>query len=104
MSEHTKRVEDLTVADIAAAAVWQFTNSDEHIGETAVRPIKKTPVKNLNGRLVGVQVRLANGSNVWADMDGSNNLQTHRLYLDTVDSVFARISSAGTAAWFTPWS
>src|SRR5262249_51942642 len=29
-------------------------------------------------------------------------LQTRRLYLDTVDSVFARVSSGGTAAWYLP--
>src|SRR6516165_252074 len=40
--------------------------------------------------------------NVWADLYGSNQLQMRRLYLDTVDSVFARISSAGTAAWYLP--
>src|SRR5437899_7179269 len=31
------------------------------------------------------------GGNVWADLNGSNALQTRRLYLDAVDSVFARI-------------
>src|SRR6266849_4582308 len=42
------------------------------------------------------------GGNVWADLNGSNQLQMRRLYLDTVDSVFARISSGGTAAWYLP--
>jgi RHS repeat-associated protein len=42
------------------------------------------------------------GPNVWADLDGNSQLQTRRLYLDTVDSVFARISSGGTAAWYLP--
>jgi len=42
------------------------------------------------------------GSNVWADLNGSNQLQMRRLYLDGIDSVFARISSAGTASWYLP--
>src|SRR5262249_10037650 len=40
------------------------------------------------------------GSEAWADMDGSNNLLMRRLYLDTVDSVFARIDSSGNGAWY----
>lgn len=66
MNEHTKRIEDLAVDDIEVFSVWQFTNSKERIGETAVRPIKKIPVKNLNGRIVATQVRLANSTSVWA--------------------------------------
>ncbi len=42
------------------------------------------------------------GLNVWVDMNGSNALQTRRLFLDGVDQVFARISSGGTAAWYLP--
>src|SRR5262249_39741758 len=42
------------------------------------------------------------GGAIWADLNGSNALQTRRLYLDAVDSVFARVSSGGTAAWYLP--
>jgi RHS repeat-associated protein len=35
-----------------------------------------------------------------ADLDGSNNLLTRRLSLNTVDSLFAKIASGGTANWF----
>jgi RHS repeat-associated protein len=35
-----------------------------------------------------------------ADLDGSNSLVTRRLSLNTVDSVFAKIASDGTANWF----
>jgi hypothetical protein len=63
---HTKLLEDLTVDDIKSAPVWQFTNVDGPRGETVVRPIKKVPVKSLNGRMVGTSVLLANGSRVWA--------------------------------------
>jgi hypothetical protein len=40
--------------------------------------------------------------NVWVDLNGSNQLQMRRLYLDGVDQVFARIDSSGNAAWYLP--
>jgi len=40
--------------------------------------------------------------NVWADLDGSNNLQTRRLYADVNGQAvpFARVSAAGVVAWY----
>lgn len=69
-----KKVEELMEADLAAFPVWQFVNDDEK-GETAVRPVKRTPVNKLDGRLVGIKVRLANDAEVWAligNVDASN--------------------------------
>ena len=40
------------------------------------------------------------GQNVWADLDGNNNLVMRRLFLVSVDSVTARITASGTAAWY----
>jgi RHS repeat-associated protein len=40
------------------------------------------------------------GSNVWADLNGSNALTMRRLYLDGVDQPFARIDSSGNAGWY----
>jgi YD repeat-containing protein len=40
------------------------------------------------------------GDNAWADLSGTNVLQTRRLYTDAVDALFARISSGGTTAWY----
>jgi RHS repeat-associated protein len=41
--------------------------------------------------------------NVWADLDGTDTLQTRRLYLDGVDQIYARITaSGGAAAWYLP--
>jgi hypothetical protein len=58
----TKNVEKLTPADFDRFPVWQYTNDDEgEFGEMGVRPIIKTPVKNLDGCIVGTWVRLANG-------------------------------------------
>jgi len=60
-----KPIESLTIADLKAAPVWQYANRDG-VGETVVRPISRVPVKNMTGKLVGTQVRLANGTQAWA--------------------------------------
>ena len=64
MIENIKPAESLTVDDFEAHPVWEFLNDDE-IGETMMRPVEKLPVENLDNRLVGTQVRLANGLKVW---------------------------------------
>ena len=40
------------------------------------------------------------GVEVWADLNGSNALQTHYMHGDAVDDIFARIGSGGTVAWY----
>jgi hypothetical protein len=67
MIENIKPAELLTVADFKAHPVWEFLNDDE-IGETMAQPVEKLPVETLDNRLLGAQVRLANGSQVWALM------------------------------------
>jgi len=67
MIENIKPVESLTVADFEAHPVWEFLNDDE-IGETMVRPVDKLPVESLDNRVLGFQIRLANGSRVWASI------------------------------------
>ena len=47
------------------------------------------------------QVKNTSGvSQVWADLNATNQIQTRRLYLDAVDAVCARISSNGTEGWY----
>ena len=65
MIERVKPVESLIVADLKAAPVWQYANCDG-AGETIVRAVKNIPVKNLTGKLIGTQVRFANGTQAWA--------------------------------------
>jgi RHS repeat-associated protein len=38
--------------------------------------------------------------NVWADLDGSNQVQTWRMYLDGQDQVVARVDADGTVDWY----
>ena len=81
MSKHLKRAEELTVTDLEAFPVWEYTNIDGPLGETAVQPVRETPTSNLDGRLVGTQIRLANGSDVWAligNVDSNNPLATRQ--------------------------
>ena len=84
-----KTVEELTVDDLRAFPVWQYTNANEDVGETVVRPVKKIPVKKLSGRIVGTQVRLADGSARWAligNVDpGNPRLTQHFLTLSILD-------------------
>jgi hypothetical protein len=64
MIENIKPAESLMVADFKVHPVWEFLNDDE-IGETMARPVEKLPVETLDDRIVGTQVRLANGLEVW---------------------------------------
>ena len=59
-----KTPDTLTPLDLRKNPVWEFVNDDE-LGELAMRPIRKLPVKNLNGRLVGTELILANGQKVF---------------------------------------
>ena len=40
------------------------------------------------------------GSNVWVDLNSSNQLQMRHLYLNGVDQIFAREDSSGNVAWY----
>ena len=53
-----------------------------------------------NGSTTQVTRFAYDGQNVWADLNGSNALVMRRLYLNTVDSVTARITATGTVAWY----
>jgi hypothetical protein len=80
--ENIKPAESL-VADFRAHPVWEFLNDDE-LGETMVQPVEQLPVETLDSSIVGTQVRLANGSKVWAsfgNFDVSNPRATQH-FLD----------------------
>jgi hypothetical protein len=105
MTENIKPAESLTVADFQAHPVWEFLNDDE-IGETMVQPVEKLPVETLDNRLIGTQVRLANGSLVWAligNFDVTNPRATqHFLTLSRLTAVASGFTLRGitTAAFW----
>jgi hypothetical protein len=88
-----KPIESLTVADLAADPIWEYTNRDGP-GETFVRAIKKTPVQTLRGRVIGTQVRLANGTQVWA-LIGNIEVKNPRL-----TEHFLTLSVEHAGKWF----
>jgi len=94
VNKQIKKVEALTIADLKRFPVWQYTNDDEKFGEMGVRPIKKIPVRNLNGCIVGTQVRLANGVAVWAmigNLDSADSRSTQH---------FLTLSICRDGRWF----
>lgn len=60
-----KAIEALTVDDLTCYPVWRLAN-DDALGEMVVKPIRRLPVTSLRGKLVGTQVRMANGRLIWA--------------------------------------
>ena|SRR5215467_3442975 len=62
--EHAKAIKSLKISDLEKHPIWQYTLEAED-DDTAVRPIKRLPISNLTGKLVGALVRLANGNCVW---------------------------------------
>jgi hypothetical protein len=86
-------IESITTDEIKETPVWRFasmTRSDE----TELIPVRKLPCKNLDGRLVGSQVTLADGSTVWSflgNIDTSNPKLTEH---------FLTISIERNGKWF----
>jgi len=60
-----KPIDLLTASDLAASPIWKYTNRDG-ASELFVTAVTTIPVKNLNGKVIGCQVRLANGSERWS--------------------------------------
>jgi hypothetical protein len=79
-----KTVDSLTAQDLRDHPVWQYV-AEEGSDETTVRPVKRIPVGNLTGKVVGVQILLANGDRAWGllgSVDPSNaRLTQHFLTL-----------------------
>ncbi len=96
---------------------WSYTYDDKNEMTSAVETQGSTTQASItyeydafgdrieesdSGSAIATQVtRFAyDGQNIWADLNGSNALLTRRLFLNTVDSVTARISASGTVAWY----
>lgn len=88
-----KTIDSLTAQDIAESAVWKFS-ADRQDGELTLRPIRRLPVSNLTGKIVGTRATLANGTQVWAifgNIDSDNPRLTEH---------FLTISVERDGAWF----
>lgn len=84
MKSRGKSVSALQVSDLKKCPVWAYTNNDKQ-GELVVQAVKRLPVASLNGKLFGLQVKLANGRLLWAllgNLDAKNaGLTEHFLTL-----------------------
>jgi len=88
-----KTVDALTEEDLRLHAVWQYAH-DPSADETSVRPVKRLPVSNLTGKVVGTEVSLANGQKAWAlvgNVDATNPRLTQN---------FLTLSIKRGAEWF----
>lgn len=88
-----KTIETINVDDFKRNPVWQYSNND-NVGETVIKPVKKIPVKNMAGKIIGTQVTLANGESVWAiigNIDANNQRFTEH---------FITISIEKNGKWF----
>jgi hypothetical protein len=63
-----KSLPSLTVADISKHPLWRFTNNDED--ELEVESLTTPPVGDLSGVIAGIQVKLADGTQRWALLQG----------------------------------
>jgi hypothetical protein len=86
--ERSKPASSITVADLQNNPVWRITGQDEP-DETFVRAVKSLPARDLSGKIVGTQVRLANGNQVWAligNVDASNARLTEHFLALSIES------------------
>lgn len=93
MTASAKPIDSLLVEDLRAFPVWRYTEV-EYGDETYARPVKRLPVTNLSGVVIGVQVSLANGELNWAlvgNVDPTNPRMTEH---------FLTISLERDGRWF----
>jgi hypothetical protein len=87
-----KRVEDLTISDLEAHAVWEYLD-DMRTREVMVRP-EEARSASLQNKIVGTQVQLACGRLVWA-LIGNANTQDSKL-----NELFIGLSLERDGKWF----
>ena len=65
-SDGSKLYAALSIEDLRRHPVWRMLLTRDSDDELYVRPLKRLPALNLEMKLVGTQVRLANGTSCWA--------------------------------------
>ncbi len=69
VTDEVKAVTDVTPDDFSAHPVWQYCVASNSDGVGLI-PVLDLPVESLDERVVGTQVRLANGQLIWAVLFG----------------------------------
>ena len=88
-----KTINSLQIQDLEAHAVWRYNGSNPE-GEPLVRPVKSLPVANLQNKIVGTRVSLANGLNVWALVENADSSNP------TMNEHFLTLSVPQRDSWF----
>lgn len=60
-----KSFDQLEIPDFEKYPVWQIVEDDKYVN-LMLNPVKKLPVNNLESRIVGTRVTLADGTVTWA--------------------------------------
>lgn len=66
MNPRGRPVTGLTVLDLTLHPVWRYVDTDDR--EVMVAPVKRLPVKSLDGKIVGTEITLANSEKRWATL------------------------------------
>lgn len=85
---NAKPLENITVDEIQENPVWRFRSQRGH-DDALLVPVKRIPCSDLTGKIVGTQVKLANGSLIWAflgNIDPSNPRLTEHFVTISVHS------------------
>ena len=82
-----RRVDNLTVEDFARFPIWRFTDDDTP-DETYVSPVRQLPVSQVTGCIVGVPIRLANGTVLAGALGNFDPAQSRRAQHFLTLSVF----------------
>ncbi len=69
MTLKSKPAEFLTASDLSQYPVWEFVNDCSADSDTLVCPFLRLPTNDLNNKLVGTEVRLANDNLIWAILE-----------------------------------
>lgn len=79
MAKLAKSISNIMPPDIQQYPVWEFIYDDEksYPDESWARPVRKIPVDSFDGRIIGIQVCLANGQHRWAII-GNIDLENER--------------------------
>lgn len=65
MRRQARSLDSLRPSDLEGCRIWKYAR-DSAGDNTWLNPVLKTPVEDLNGRLIATRVILANGASTWA--------------------------------------
>jgi hypothetical protein len=95
MSDMKDSIDSISVSDLVTNPVWRFKSNSQSDTGIELVSIKKIPCKNLNDKLVGCQVQLADHSKVWCLIGNVDSMDPK------MTQHFLTISIESNGKWFT---